>query len=238
MEERSDYDALTALSELDARKKDLDALAASLPEEAAAREQELADRREEFGKIEKGLEDAQRERRRLESSVEDKTQLLAKYRTQLDTVKTNKEYQSLQHEIEITKESISRAEDKLLELFGKIEESQRDLDDRRRSLSQMEEDVARANAEANARLRDVDVQLVEVDEKRKRLIAGLPQRVRAEYERLFERYDGGAFAVAAGGVCQGCFVNVPAQIVAELRAGGKLYRCESCGRFVLRVVDE
>ncbi len=238
MEERNDYDALTALSELDARKKDLDALAASLPEEAAAREQELADRREEFGKIEKGLEDAQRERRQLESSVEDKTQLLAKYRTQLDTVKTNKEYQSLQHEIEITRESISRAEDKLLELFGKIEESQRDLDERRSSLSQMEEDVARAGAEAKARLRDVDVQLVEVDEKRKRLIAELPQRVRAEYERLFERYDGGAFAVAAGGVCQGCFVNVPAQVVAELRAGGKLYRCESCGRFILRVVDE
>ncbi len=238
MEERSDYDALTALAELDARKKELDALAASLPEEAAAREQELAGRREELAKIDKGLEDAQRERRRLESSVEDKTQLLTKYRTQLDTVKTNKEYQSLQHEIKVTKENVSRAEDKLLELLDKIERDQRDLDERRSALAQLEEDAARANAEGEARLRDADVQLVEVNEKRKRLIAGLSQRVRAEYERLFERYDGAAFAVAVGGVCQGCFVNVPAQVVAELRAGDRLYRCESCGRFILRVAGE
>jgi predicted nucleic acid-binding Zn-ribbon protein len=238
MEERSDYGALAAMAELDARKKELDALAASLPREAAAREQELAGRREEFEKIEKGLEDAQRERRRLESSIEDKTQLLAKYRAQLDTVKTNKEYQSLQHEIEVTRENVSRAEDKLLELLDKSERDQRDLDERRRALAQMEDDGARADAEAKARARDVDVQLVEVNEKRKRLIAELSQRVRAEYERLFERYNGAAFAVAAGGVCQGCFVNVPAQIVAELRAGDRLYRCESCGRFILRVVDE
>jgi predicted nucleic acid-binding Zn-ribbon protein len=238
MEERSDYDALTALAELDARKKELDALAASLPEEAAAREQELGGRREEFAKVEKGLEDAQRERRRLESSVEDKTQLLAKYRTQLDTVKTNKEYQSLQHEIEVTRDNVSRAEDKLLELLDKIERDQRDLDESRRALAQMEDDAARAQAEAEARLRDVDVQLVEVNEKRKRLITELSQRVRAEYERLFERYHGGAFAVAAAGVCQGCFVNVPAQVVAELRAGDRLYRCESCGRFILRIVEE
>jgi predicted nucleic acid-binding Zn-ribbon protein len=238
MENQNDFNALTALCELDARKKELDALAASLPAEAAARDEELAARREEFDKLQRGFEHAQRERRTLEASVDDKTQLLGKYRAQLDSVKTNKEYQSLQHEIAVARENISRAEDKLLELLDDVEKTQRVIDESRRALEQIEADVAGANQEAKARITDVEVQLVEVEEKRKRLIPSVSQPVRAEYTRLFERYGGNAFAAAAAGVCRGCFVNVPAQVVAELRAGGRLYRCESCGRFILSVVEE
>ncbi len=238
MEGLSDFDASVALAELDVRKKELDALAASLPTEAEGRDVDLAARRDALEKLQRGLENAQRERRRLEAEVDDKTQLLGKYRTQLDSVKTNKEYQSLQHEIAVTREIISRMEDKLLELLDEVERTQREVDEKRRALEQLTGDVAAANEEAKARLKDAEVQLVEVEEKRKRLLPALSQPVRAEYKRLFERYGGNAFAAAAAGVCQGCFVNVPAKVVAELRAGGKLYRCESCGRFIISVVAE
>lgn len=238
MDGPNDYDALAALEELDGRKKELEALAASLPAEAEEREKDLAARREEFEKLRGRFENAQRERRRLEATVDDKTQLLGKYRTQLDSVKTNKEYQSLQHEISVTRENISRTEDKLLEILEEIERAQGRVDQENRALDQLAADVASANEGAKALLRDAEVQLIEVEEKRKRLLPSVSQAVRAEYQRLFERFGGNAFASAAGGVCQGCFVNVPAKVVAELRAGGKLYRCESCGRFIINVVDE
>ena len=229
---------LNALAELDERKRDLDELASTLPRQRAEREAELAEAQEEFTKIRRRFEEGQRERRRLERLIEDKTQALAKYRSQLDSVKTNKEYQSLQHEIVITKEQVSGTEDKLLDLLDRTEKDQAAIDERTRSVQQLEADVARVNREADERLRDVEVQLIEVAEKRERLIPQLSQPVRGEYGRLCEHYPGGAFAVAAGGVCRGCFVNVPAQVVAELRAGDRLYRCESCGRFILKVVDE
>jgi predicted nucleic acid-binding Zn-ribbon protein len=238
MDGPNDYDALAALEELDGRKKELAALAASLPAEAEEREKDLAARREEFEKLRGKFENAQRERRRLEAAVDDKTQLLGKYRTQLDSVKTNKEYQSLQHEISVTRENVSRTEDKLLEIMEEIERAQGRVDEEDRALDQLAADVASANERAEARLRDVEVQLIEVEEKRKRLLPGVSQAVRAEYKRLFEHYGGNAFAAAVDGVCGGCFVNVPAKVVAELRAGGKLYRCESCGRFIINVVDE
>jgi predicted nucleic acid-binding Zn-ribbon protein len=238
MDGPNDFDALATLAELDVRKKELDALAASLPAEAGERERDLAARRDEFEKLRRRFEEAQRERRRLEAAVDDKTQLLAKYRTQLDSVKTNKEYQSLQHEIAVTREDISGMEDKLLELLDEVERTQREVDEGRGGLEQLAAGVAAANQEAEACLKDAEVQLVEVEEKRKRLLPTLSQPVRAEYNRLFERYGGNAFAAAAEGVCRGCFVNVPAKVVAELRAGGKVYRCESCGRFIITVVDE
>lgn len=229
---------LNALADLDVRKRDLDALAETLPAQVTGRDAELATAKEELDRVRRRVDEAQRERRHLEGAIEDKTQALAKYRSQLDSVKTNKEYQSLQHEIATTRESISKTEDKLLELLDRAERDQGEIAEREGAARRLEDDAAAANREAEERLRDVEVQLVEVSEKRKRLIPRLSQPVRGEYGRLCEHYPGGAFAVAAGGVCQGCFVNVPAQIVAELRTGKRLYRCETCGRFILKVIDE
>jgi predicted nucleic acid-binding Zn-ribbon protein len=238
MDERNDLECLIALSELDARKKELDALAAALPAELEKREGDLDARQEELGRLQQLSEEKQRERRRLEAWVDDKTQLLAKYRAQLESVKTNKEYQSLQNEIGVTRGQISGTEDKLLELLEGIEKTRRSIDERVRELEQLKGEVTRANEEARARLKDVEVQLIEVEEKRKRLMPTLSQQVRAAYKRLFERYQGGAFAAAADGVCQGCFVNIPAKVVADLRSGRKLYRCESCGRFIFSVAPD
>jgi predicted nucleic acid-binding Zn-ribbon protein len=238
MMNEKDLDILNALADLDERKRDLDTLASTLPAQLEAREAKLAGAREELEKTRRRFEEAQRERRRLEVVIEDKTQALAKYRSQLDSVKTNKEYQSLQHEIVLTRRGISETEDKLLDVLDRVEKDQRGLEERERELRRLQEDVTRVNREAQERLRDVEVQLIEVAQKRERFIPKLSPPVRGEYGRLCEHYPGGAFAVAAGGVCRGCYVNVPAQVVAELRAGGKLYRCESCGRFVLKVVDD
>lgn len=226
------------MSELDARKKELDALTAALPAEVEKRDGDLDARQEELAKLQRVLEEKQRERRRLEASIDDKTQLLAKYRVQLESVKTNKEYQSLQNEIKVTREQISGTEDKLLELLEGVEKTRRSIDERLGGLEQLKAEVTRANEEARARLKDVEVQLIEVEEKRKRLIPTLSQPVRAGYKRLFERYQGGAFAVAADGVCQGCYVNIPAKVVADLRSGSKLYRCESCGRFIFSALPD
>jgi predicted nucleic acid-binding Zn-ribbon protein len=238
MDKPSDFEILTALAELDVRKRDLEALLESLPTDAHGRENDLAERREEFARVETTLQESGRERRRLEGLLEDKNRQLEKYRVQLDEVKTNKEYQSLQNEIAVMKDSISENEDRLLEFMDLADEAGRQIDERRSELASFEEEVERLGRESRERLADAEVQLIEVEEKRARFQSALPPSLRAEYQRLWEHYNGGAFAVAADGVCRGCYVNIPAKVVAELRAGGRLYRCESCGRFIIRVEDE
>jgi len=238
MDNPADYEALAALAELDERKQNLDALAASLPRATADRERQLAARREECEALQRRAEEGQRERRRLEAAVEDKTRLLHKYREQLDVVKTNKEYQSLLHEIELTKRTVSETEDKLLEVLEALERHQQDLAAGGRELETAEREFARANDDDRRRLEEVEVELLEVEAKRRRWFEKLSPPARNEYERLNQHYPGEAFTYAADGVCQGCFVNIPAKVVAELRAGGCVYRCESCGRLLLRVVDE
>lgn len=233
-----EYETLKALAALDRRRRGLAAAAAKLPEEISRREGELAARREDFARHAAALEAAQKERRRLEGVVADKNQLLVKYRQQLDVVKTNKEYQSLQHEIEATRKEILAAEDHLLETLESQEAERRGIAARQGELTGFEGELDAANAADREKLKDIDLQLFEVEEKRTRLIPELSPQLRSEYQRLYDRYKGDAFAVAKDGYCQGCYVNIPAQILSELHAGGRLYRCESCGRFVIFIEEE
>jgi len=233
-----EYETLKALAALDRRRRELAAAAAALPEGIAQREAGLAARREDFGKHMAALETAQKERRRLEAVVTDKNQMLVKYRQQLGVVKTNKEYQSLQHEIESTRKEVLQAEDRLLETLECQEREQIGIAARRSELAAWEAEAERANATDREKLKDVELQLFEVEEKRKRLVPELSAQLRSEYLRLYDRYKTDAFAVAKEGYCQGCFVNIPAQILSELHAGGRLYRCESCGRFVIFIEEE
>lgn len=233
-----EFKILKELMALDFRRKDLTKRAAEYPAEIAKRQEEVTASQAALAAAEAELEKIQKERRRLEAALSDKRELLKKYQSQLDTVKTNKEYQSLLHEIELTRTAINAAEDELLEVMDQMERLQKEFPPRRAEHQALQERVAAADAEARARLADIEVQLVEVEEKRKRLLPQLSPALRSEYQRVFEHYRGDAFAVARNGVCQGCFVNIPAKVVAELQAGDKLYRCESCGRFILCAEDE
>ncbi len=129
-------------------------------------------------------------------------------------------------------------EDRLLDLMDEVERAQREDKERGGEVGGLEREVEAANAGARERLRDIELQILEVEEKRQRLVPRLTPQVRGAYLRAFDYYRGDAFATAAEGHCAGCYMNVPAQILSELRAGSRLYRCESCGRFIIFVTEE
>ncbi len=238
MDNDKDLDILRTLAELDGRKGKLAKAAAQLPAAAAEREEALAGRREKIVRLRDDGEAMERERRQLEGTIEDRTQLLKKYRAQLDSVKTNREYQSLQREIALAREETTAAEDRLLEVLDRSDNLLARLAAEEAAFAREEAEVAAASGETQARLRDINVQLLEVKEKRGRLIPELSPQIRCEYQRIAEHYGGDAFTRIVDGVCQGCFVNIPAKTVSEIRGGHTLYRCESCGRFVLAAYDE
>ena len=81
-------------------------------------------------------------------------------------------------------------------------------------------------------LKDTEVQLIEVSEKRKLAIEKLSPHLRDEYVKVKSHYAGDVIVAVSGGVCTGCYVNIPPNIVGELHAGNSVIRCEQCGRFL------
>ena len=238
MEPSPDFATLKELAVLDRRRRELIAEQGTLTADISRREAALVAQREFYAKAHARYDEETKEKRLLEGMVADKNQLLVKYRGQLDVVKTNKEYQSLQHEIEETQRQIAGAEDRLLEVMDELDRLHTEDRAGKEKLAAVQSEAQTATACDQERLRDAEVQLLEVEAKRQRLVPALTPQVRGEYLRIFEHYHGDPFAAAEEGHCAGCYVNVPAQILSELRAGRKLYRCESCGRFIIFVSEE
>ncbi len=63
------------------------------------------------------------------------------------------------------------------------------------------------------------------------LKAQLPTEIVNRFYRLFKRYEN-ALVRANGGVCNGCFLNLPISQAAVMNKNSDLATCQNCGRFI------
>ncbi|MDX9703380.1 MAG: C4-type zinc ribbon domain-containing protein [Candidatus Auribacterota bacterium] len=63
------------------------------------------------------------------------------------------------------------------------------------------------------------------------LKAQLPTEIVTRFYRLFKRYEN-ALVRANGGVCNGCFLNLPSSQAAVMNKCSDISTCQHCGRFI------
>jgi len=228
----TDKDVLSELSELDRRNNKLRSDAREIPAVIAELNEKITVTENRLQETETDIDELRMTLRKSERTVEEFTTKLDRYNERLLEVKTNKEYHSIQKEIKTAENNINKLEEYIIELMDRLEgleaeqlELKRINDNERAPLL---EKVARFRNE----LDDIEVQQIEVTEKRKRAIERLSPQMHAEYDRVYKRYNGEAVVPLINGTCKGCFVNVPPQIIEKLYRGGSIIRCDSCGRFL------
>ena len=57
-------------------------------------------------------------------------------------------------------------------------------------------------------------------------------KVLAHYEKVLTGRDGVALAAVKGKSCQGCFMNLPPQVINEIKMKDKMITCDSCARIL------
>lgn len=234
----SDKEILQELCELDIRENRLKNVVTAIPKKTEECNRKLAGIEENLKKAEARLDNLNKKTSHLELDIDTLNGQLTKYSKQLMEVKTNKEYHSIQNEIICTKEKISIAEEELLTFIDEQETVETELKSLReaneKERAPLQEQVARFNDE----LKDAEIQLIEVAEKRKRAVEKLTPQMKGEYERVHQRYNGEAVVPLLNGTCKGCFVNVPPQIIEQLYQADSIIRCDNCGRFLYISKDE
>lgn len=60
----------------------------------------------------------------------------------------------------------------------------------------------------------------------------LPRETLSLYDRLIEARGGEAMALLDGGVCQGCYMSVPPNLVVRLARAREVTQCPSCDRIL------
>ena len=118
---------LIALQDLELNIASLQKQASEIPDKKQILVNELERIRSEYDREVVRSKDLANQRRALEGDVDDRRAKLSRLKDQLMTVKTNKEYTAMLHEIQMAEEQVRSEEDKILDIMEKTEDMEGDL---------------------------------------------------------------------------------------------------------------
>ena len=177
------------------------------------------------------------DRKKLELEAESRKQQIERYALQQFQTKKNEEYRALAHEIDTCKRNITELEDRQLELMEQSETLQKQI-----AAAQREAAEARLLAEGQlremaAREQSLREELTALESNRTQLTAMIEERVLRQYEHIL-RHKGDKVVVGIEhGVCGGCHMRFPVQLMVSCQAAKDLVTCPNCGRILYYTPD-
>ena len=227
-----DLDRLIRLQHLETAADEARRKIADHPQRVQALEERLQAAREAVASAKTRLADAQNKRRAEEKEVATVQARLAKYKDQLLEVKTNREYQAMQHEIETAQNDIKAREDRVLESMMDSDELGAEVKKAEAELKAVEKEVAAERQSLDQEVAALQAELDNASSARASLAAEISQAALATFERVARGRKGLAVAEARDGMCTICHVRLRPQVFNEVRRNDALIQCDSCQRIL------
>lgn len=177
------------------------------------------------------------DRKKLELEVEAKKELIGKYSLQQFQTKKNEEYRALAHEIEGCKKAILGLEDQQLELMEQSEKVHVEI----QRVARGAEDARRLTEEQlkvlEQKQANLEKDLAQLGSNREALAEVVEPDLRARYERLFKQKGENVIVGIDHGVCGGCHMKLPPQVLLSTQANRETVACPNCGRLLYYTRD-
>lgn len=232
-------DALFELQKIDSEIDRIRTVRGELPLEVQDLEDELIGLETRLKKLQDEIKDMDQEAADRKNAIKDAEAAIVKYKEQQNNVRNNREFESLDKEIEFQNLEIKLHDKRIKEakfgMSGKkeaMEEAKNRLDLRKGDLAakkaELDEIVSETQKEEDA--------LTEKSEKAKSLI---DNRLVIAYTRLRENAKNGLAVVPVDrDSCGGCFNKIPPQRQLDIQSKRKVIVCEHCGRILVPTQEE
>ena len=229
--------SLVMLQKVDGEIYALKAEKASKPQEINALAEAFEQKKQSLAKLESESQELQKQRKDRELELASKEEGEKKLQTQLYSLKTNKEYQTMLKQIEDTKADASVIEDRILEVLDQLEKAKASIAQEKQHL-QEEEKLFNANkTKIEARIKEIDERLSQLQVARKEITPSINSKILAQYERILANRDGLAIVTVKGNSCQGCNMFVPPQVINLIKMYERIITCEVCNRILYTEED-
>ncbi len=224
---------LLQLQAMDDELSSLDRARVELPNKIEVLEAKIREVGQRLDEQKVALEEQKRKKRHWERELQDAEGGLKELQEKIYEVKTNKEYDALQHEIESKKEKISNSEEEILTLMSQIEETEEDIQRREDEFNSISQE---SGAELETQRRDLATlgeKIAIKEAERKNIAARISRSILSAYERVSRGKNGLAVVKVKRGACSGCFKSLPPQKLQEIKRRDRLITCENCGRILI-----
>jgi hypothetical protein len=175
-------------------------------------------------------------RHALELELKTREDKLARARKQAELVRTPKELEAANHQIEMASAEISRFEEQTLELMEQEENLAAELS-RKKAAAEKQAEAANEEVARLTELQDEAKALLRgLREDRVSLANRLDEDLRASYEWLLGKFGASVAVRVNGQACGGCDAILIPSLVLDAKLATKLTQCNHCLRYL--VADE
>jgi hypothetical protein len=177
------------------------------------------------------------DRKKLELDVDAKKGQIEKYSNQQLQTKKNEEYRALAHEIEACKQVIMKLDDQQIELMEKAEGAQKEVGAATQLANEARKVADGQVAELGVREQNLQKELTELESNREQLLQAVEDAARSRYERLLKNKGANVVVGVQHGVCGGCHMKLPTQVIVSVQAQQEIVTCINCGRILYYTRD-
>lgn len=224
---------VSRLQGVDSQLKILELEKGDLPSLVKNLDGEINRRESEKGQLEGRMAEAAKQKRTNDGQAQLLRVKLDKFKEQLYSVTTNREYDAINQEIEAARGELEIIEAAQKALEAEEESLQNQVGDILERISEVESELEERQGELGTRNEETESEETELLEEREKLVARIKKPIVAHYERIRKVREGIGAAHLYAGACGACFAVVPPQRQAEIRKMNDIILCESCGVIIL-----
>ncbi len=168
------------------------------------------------------------------NAIKESQELVKKYEAQQMNVRNNREYDSLNKEIEYQSLEIQLSEKKINEFTAAIENKKQMVETAVAELEERKNDLEVKNSELKDIVEETQKEEEQLREKSFKQEENIDERLLSAYKRIRENARNGLAVVPVErDACGGCFNKIPPQRQLDIRLNKKIIVCEYCGRILV-----
>jgi hypothetical protein len=223
---------LRELQAIDQKISTLDKEIAANAAEIDSRRASLDGHRETIAALTAKIEANEQRRRELEAELEDEQGRVKDRQAKLMNVQTNREYQSILKETEDGKKANTLREEAVVQLMEQIEALKAKIEEEAKICDEDEKMLADDIAAAEKKTSQFTAEKSKILKNRESKASAVTASLLKKYTSIRDKRNGLAIVPVTGGVCRGCFMNIPPQLYNDLMKEDKLISCPTCHRIM------
>ena len=227
---------LISLQEIDDQIYEIESLAGDLPNKVKNKEESLQVLQSELDLAANKIEQLEKDNKTLNINLEDGQAKLNKYKDQLFLVKSNKEYDALNNEIDHIKTLIADSEEKVLENQSEIEKESELKESHSTEINSLSETLDVDKSNLKSALENSQDELQILNNTRDDVVNSIDHKLLSQYNKL-KQGRGVGISPLEDNCCGGCFSMLPPQVVIEVKSNLELHTCPSCSVFMYAIEE-